>query len=51
MGYGIAPNTSHFTGKTKSKRKHLKKWKPTREHKNKYASQEPRQWERRDKRW
>lgn len=37
MGYGIAPNSSHFTGKTKGKRKHLKTYKPKRVHKNKYS--------------
>lgn len=37
MGYGIAPNYSHFTGKTRSKRKHLRTYKPKRTHKNKYS--------------
>ena len=36
MGYGIAPNFSHFTGKTRSKRKHLRTYKPKKTHKNKY---------------
>lgn len=36
MGHRIAPNFSHFTGKTKSKRKHLRTYKPKRVHKNKY---------------
>ena len=37
MGHGIAPNSSHFTGKKKSKHKHIKVRKNKRVHKNKYA--------------
>ena len=40
MGYGIAPNSSHFTGKKKSKHKHIKVRKNKRVHKNKYAREE-----------
>ncbi len=36
MGYGYVPNCNHFTGKKKSKRKHLKTYKPKRKHINKY---------------
>lgn len=39
MGYGIAPNKSHFTGKkTGRTRKHAKKLKIKRQHRNKYSS-------------
>ena len=41
MGYGIAPNSSHFTGKKKSQRKHLKVRKKKRVHENKYAKYDP----------
>ena len=38
MGYGIAPNASHFTGKKgKTIRHRKKKVKTKRVHKNKYA--------------
>lgn len=37
MGYGITPNSSHFTGKKKCKRKRLKVRKKKQVHTNKYA--------------
>lgn len=38
MGYGIAPNNSHFTGKKSGKTKpRKKKQKVKRVHKNKYS--------------
>ncbi len=39
MGYGIAPNASHFTGKKKGKRKHIRTYKPKRVHRNKYPKE------------
>ena len=39
MGYGIAPNASHFTGKKKGKRKHIRTYKSKRVHRNKYPKE------------
>ena len=40
MGYGISPNSSHFTVKKKGKDKpHKKKPKVKRVHKNKYSQE------------